>query len=105
MQLACCQIRLLSFFYFEALVIGIFGSFLGVTLGVGLNIILGYAGIDVSAQLSGVNLGVSTIIYPQNSVLTTVSVFLYAVIISGLTTLLPSRRCAKITPIKALRRD
>lgn len=97
--------QIVLLFYLESLCIGVIGALAGVLLGVSLNAYLGYAGVDVSSQLSGVDIGASTILYPQNNIVTTIVVFFYAVIVAGITTLLPSRRCAKIKPVVALRND
>ena len=95
--------QIVLLFYVEALIIGAFGALAGVAVGSGLVGYLGFAGFDLGNQISSTDFQVSSVIYPRNRVITVVSIFFYAVAITGLTTLIPARRCAKIKPVEALR--
>lgn len=97
--------QIVRLFYIEALCIGGLGALVGLLIGAGMNGYFGYAGLDLTAQLGGADLGISNIVYPRNTFASMAGVFCYAMIISGITTLLPTRRCAKIRPVDALRHD
>jgi len=92
-------------FYLEALCIGIISTLSGIVVGVAINGYLAYNGLDLSRNLSGVDIQASTIIYPRTTINTVVSVFFYALVVSGITTLIPSLRASKIEPVEALREE
>lgn len=90
-------------FLFEGFFISALGAALGVILGYVATIYLGKVGLDFTEALSGMDMEISSILYPRTNLLTTGAVWLYAVVISTLSTFIPSRRAAKIQPVEALR--
>ncbi len=90
-------------FFTEALFLAIAGSFAGAVLGSVITLVLSSTGIDYGTAMEGMDLGISTIIYPVFSITTTFLVFLYSVIMAALAALLPCKRVAKIEPVEALR--
>ncbi len=97
--------QLVKLFFLEALFISIAGAFVGILLGMGITGYLGRAGFTaMSEAMEGMDsMGISSVIYPQLNFKSTVMVFIYSLMITGLATWWPSRRAAKITPVEALR--
>ena len=94
---------ILGLFYFESIIVGVIGAAVGVGLGIGLVAFLSKHGIDLSSQIEGTGLEVSSLIYPRLTIGITVGVFFYAVAVVGATTLLPTLRAVKIKIVEALR--
>ena len=95
--------ELVRLFLLEAIFIAIAGAAAGVGLGILLTLPLSIWGIDISGQISGVDLDVSNILFPRVSIYSTVVVFIYSVIIAALASLIPSLRTGRIHPVDALR--
>ena len=90
-------------FYLEALCIAVIAALVGIVLGSVLNGYFGYAGLDLGSQVGDIQ--ISSVIYTRTPLSTIGLVFLYAVLVSGLTTLIPAIRCARIKPVEALREE
>lgn len=95
--------QLVQLFFLEALYIGIAGSFIGVMLGIIFSVVLGVIGMDMGGAMEGVDLGVSTVIYPRLTWFSVVGVFFYSVIVAATATFIPSLRAGRIKPVEALR--
>jgi putative ABC transport system permease protein len=95
--------EIVRLFFLEAFYIGAIASFIGVLIGVAITIPLARTGINVGAITEGVDMELSSIIYPQLNIRSTVFVFLYATVIASLASFIPSRKAAKIEPVEALR--
>jgi putative ABC transport system permease protein len=95
--------ELVSLFFLEGTFIAIVGSLVGVFLGVGITAYLSNVGINFTDAMQGVDMEISSILYPSLNVSMTIFIFFYSVIIASLATLIPSRRAAKIEPVEALR--
>lgn len=95
--------ELVSLFFLEGTFIAIVGSLVGVFLGVGITVFLSNVGINFTDAMQGVDMEISSILYPSLNVSLTIFIFFYSVIIASLATLIPSRKAAKIEPVEALR--
>jgi putative ABC transport system permease protein len=95
--------EIVRLFFLEAFYIGAIASFIGVLIGVGITLPLSRTGINVGAVTEGVDMELSSIIYPQLNIRSTVFVFFYATVIASLASFIPSRKAAKIEPVDALR--
>ncbi len=97
--------QLVKLFFLEALFISIAGALVGIAGGMILTGYYSKVGFDAMAEaMEGMdNMGIGTVIYPVLNFKSTVMVFVYSVIVTGLATWWPSRRAAKITPVEALR--
>jgi len=95
--------QLIRLFFVEAAIISAIGALVGAIAGTGISLFFGTVGIDLSTAMEGVDWDIPGIIYPQWSLGTTLFVYVYAVVISSLSTLIPSRKAAKIEPVEALR--
>jgi putative ABC transport system permease protein len=95
--------QLVTLFFLESLYIAIIASFLGVVLGMIITVILQKTGIDLTSSMEGVDIDISSVLYPQLSLKSTVFVFFYSVIVASITSLIPSRRVRRIEPVEALR--
>ena len=91
-----------TLFLLEGAFISAAGALVGVLVGVAIAEILGRVGLDFTEAMSGVDMEISSILYPQTNLLTSVMVYLYGVIIASLATLIPTRRAAKIQVVEAL---
>ena len=90
-------------FFLEAFFIGIAGSIAGVLLGSVVVGITSSIGIDYGEALDGMDMGISTIIYPILNFKSSAFVFFYSVCVASLAALIPCRKVAKIEPVEALR--
>ena len=95
--------ELTRLFLLEGFFISVIGSFFGALIGFIGIYYLGKVGLDFTEALSGVDMEISSILYPETSVLTAILVWAYAVVISTLSTFIPSRHASKIQPVEALR--
>jgi putative ABC transport system permease protein len=95
--------EIVRLFFLEAFYIGAIASFIGVLIGVAITLPLSRTGINVGAVTEGVDMELSSIIYPQLNIRSTVFVFFYATVIASLASFIPSRKAARIEPVEALR--
>jgi putative ABC transport system permease protein len=95
--------ELTRLFFLEGLFISLIGAGVGVILGMGITKYLGIYGLNFSDAMSGIDLEISSILYPSLSIFKAFLVYVYAVAISSLATFIPSRRASKIQPVEALR--
>ncbi len=97
--------QLVKLFFLESLFISIAGAVVGILIGIALSAYLGKVGFSAFAKaMDGMDgMGISSVLYPILNFKSTVLVFIYSVIVTGLATWWPSRRAAKITPAEALR--
>lgn len=91
-------------FFMEALVLSLFGAFLGTIVGGGLTFYLSRIPINIEALTGGIDFPTGNIIYIRFSFLILLNGFLYGVILSSLCTILPSLKSAFIEPVEALRK-
>lgn len=94
---------LVRLFFTEAFFLGLAGSFIGILLGIAIVIPLSHFGIDYGEALEGMDIGISSIIYPQINMRSNIIIFFYSLAVASLTSLIPSRKAAKIQPVEALR--
>ena len=95
--------RLYLMIVFEAFIIGVVGTVVGLLLGVLLNIPLAHSGIDLSLFSSGLeSLGIGTTIYPVLSVGNLINTAIAMPFISVLGALYPAYKAIKLEPIYAI---
>lgn len=97
--------EIVKLFFLEAAYIGIIGAFVGAILAVVglLPMHLRMFGIDFTEAMQGMDFEIGGIMYPRIDGLTVLFIFVYSSIVAALTTLIPTRRAAKINPVDALR--
>ncbi len=95
--------ELTRLFFTEGLIIATVSSLLGVIIGGLLVSYFSRVGIDFAEAMSGVDMEISSMLYPQFSLFTTIFVFFYSVAISSGATFIPSRKAARIEIVDALR--
>ena len=95
--------ELTRLFFTEGLIISAISSFAGVVTGAVIVTYLSKVGLNFAEAMQGVDMEVSSMLYPQFSLWTTVFVFFYSVAISSAATFIPSRRASKIEIVDALR--
>ncbi|MCK9547575.1 MAG: ABC transporter permease [Sphaerochaeta sp.] len=94
------KVRLL--FLLEGAFISAAGALAGVLVGVLITAVLSRVGIDFTEAMSGIEMEVSSVLYPSITAFTAVAVYLYGVAIATLSTLIPTRRAARIQVVEAL---
>jgi len=90
-------------FFLEALFIAVAAGLAGTLAGIGLVLPLSLSGIDFGAAMEGVDMGISSVIYPILNLRSTVFVFLYSVVVAALASFLPTIKAARVEPVEALR--
>lgn len=95
--------ELVHLFMLEGTFISAAGAGIGVITGVILTLYLGRIGIDFTDAMQGIDMEISSILYPVLSVPRTIFVYFYSVAIATLATLIPSRKAARIQPVEALK--
>ncbi|RKX78335.1 MAG: ABC transporter permease [Spirochaetes bacterium] len=97
--------QLVKLFFLEALFISIAGALVGIAGGMVLTGYYGKVGFTAMAKAmdSVDSMGIGSVLYPVLNFKSTVMVFIYSLIVTGLATWWPSRRAAKIAPVDALR--
>jgi putative ABC transport system permease protein len=81
------------------------GAAIGTMVGIAITFVLGATGIDFTEAMAGVDMEISSVLYPVLNIRSTLLVFVFAVAVSGLTTWLPTRRISRIAPAVALREE
>jgi putative ABC transport system permease protein len=95
--------ELVNLFFTEALIIGTAATVFGIGFGLlTTNVAMG-GFLDISSALEGVDFGVSGKVPLQIHPLSLLLVAGLGIVVSGVTSYLPSRRAAKIVPVEALR--
>ena len=95
--------EIVRLFFLEAFFMSLIGTAAGVALGAGITAVFGTTGIDFSSGMQGVDFDISSLIYPRLNVKSTVFVFFYSLAVASLSSLIPTRRAARIEPVEALR--
>jgi putative ABC transport system permease protein len=95
--------ELTRLFLLEGTFISIAGSTLGTLFGVLIVFIFSKTGINFTEAMSGVDMEVSSILFPRVNWFTALFVWIYAIVIASLSTLIPSRKASKIEIVEALR--
>ncbi len=100
--MASGQIVLL--FVIEAMIISAIGSFMGMIVGGGFDLLLSRIGINLNALSGGsMDMVVTDIIYPHFGLSLLVGSFLFGVVVASAIAYIPARRAAKVEPVEALR--
>ena len=95
--------EIVRLFFLEAFYLASIGAAAGTLLGILITLVLSVTGIDFGASMQGVDIEISDVIYPRMNLSTTLFAFLFAILTASLTSLIPTRRAAKIKPVEALR--
>lgn len=94
--------NIIRLFLTEGFFMSIAGALGGIILGLAFVIPLSYTGIKFGEDLQMGNISFS-ITYPQATIMTVITVFLFSVAVSTFISFLAVRRSAKIKPVEALR--
>lgn len=95
--------RLVRLFFTESAILGFLGALTGLGAGVIITLIVGQIGIDFGAAMEGIDMEISTVLYPKLNLRSSLGVFLFSFAVSAATSYLPTRRITRIQPIEALR--
>ena len=97
--------EIVRLFFLESFFLALMGSAAGVFVGSVITALTAVFGIDFGSALRGVSIEVSNIIYPALKARTILNIFTFSVAVASAASLLPSRKAAKIEPVRALRND
>ena len=92
-----------TLFLYEALISNTFGAVVGSILGTVISLIFAKVGINFTDAMSGVEMNIGSIIYPHLHFMNPILVALYAIVITSLATLIPSRKGGKIEIVEAMK--
>ncbi len=95
--------ELTRLFLLEGSFISIAGSTFGTLIGLIIVAVLSKVGLNFTEAMSGMDMEISSILYPQVNWAIALFVWFYAIVIATLSTLIPSRRASKIQIVEALR--
>lgn len=95
--------ELTRLFLLEGSFISIAGSTLGTIAGLIIIAVLSKVGLNFTEAMSGVDMEISSILYPRINWWIALFVWFYAIVIATFSTLIPSRRASKIQIVEALR--
>jgi putative ABC transport system permease protein len=97
--------ELVRTFLYEAILLSVIGAGIGLVAGSIATIVLGSVGINLGASMEGVDFEISTVLYPVLNFRSTVIVFIASVVVSGITSYIPTRKITRIEPVAALREE
>jgi putative ABC transport system permease protein len=83
--------------------LGALGSALGVALGMGLNVLLHFVGMDFTSAMASFSWPMDNIVYNEVNPLSALLLFLLGVGVAAVIAFLPSRNAANMDPIDAIR--
>lgn len=95
--------ELIRLFFFEGLIISTIASILGVIAGSLISLYLSKVGINFTDAMSGIDMEISSILYPQFAPITAVWIFIYSLAVTAVATFIPSRKASRIEVVEALR--
>ncbi len=95
--------ELVRLFFAEGLIISVIASAIGVLLGTLITVYLSRVGVDFTEAMSGVDMEISSILYPTFSWISAIAVFFYSIAITAIATYIPSRKASHIEVVEALR--
>ena len=97
--------ELVRLFFTESAYLGAIGSLTGVLIGVAITIPLSRIGIDFGSAMDMVEMDLSSVLYPELNVRSTVLVFFFGLAVAMVSTYPSARRAAKLRPVEALRAE
>lgn len=97
--------ELVRLFFLEAAFLGAIGSLVGVLIGVAITIPLSRIGIDFGSAMDMVEMDLSSVLYPELNLRSTVFVFFFGLAVAMVSTYPSARRAAKLKPVEALRAE
>lgn len=87
----------------ETMVLGAFGTVIGVALGMGISLLVAHTGIDLTGALNTVSLPMKPIIYPHPVLGTALKSALFGLLVSLIAAWYPAKKAIKPEPADALR--
>ncbi len=95
--------EILGIFTAEGFVLGLIGSVGGIILGLAITAVTGKTGINLGDAVKGMSVPMSSVIRPAITAGGAVKVFVIGVLVSGLISILPARRAARMDAVSAMK--
>ncbi|MGA2613136.1 MAG: FtsX-like permease family protein [Spirochaetia bacterium] len=95
--------EVLVLFLWEGVFLGIWGSFIGGGLGFLLNVFLHFKGVDFSSYFSSLEFPVDNVLYWTVDVPVALGIVVLGCVISGLVSIIPSLRAARMNAVDAIK--
>jgi putative ABC transport system permease protein len=95
--------EILRIFTAEGLVLGIIGSIAGILFGLALTAVMSKTGLNLGDSIKGMNIPLSNVVYPVLTAAGVLKVFAVGVLASGIISLLPARRAARMDAVAAMK--
>ena len=95
--------KIYSMIVVEAFILGLFGGFIGLAVGLAIHVPLSYTGINLGLFSEGLeSFGVGAMIYPTISIETTMETVLLMPLVAIIAALYPAYRATKLEPIESI---
>jgi putative ABC transport system permease protein len=95
--------EVLVLFLWEGIFLGIWGSLAGGTIGFLLNVLLHYTGVDFTSMFKALEFPLDNVLYWTIDAPVAIAVVVTASIISGLVSIIPSLRAARMNVVDAIK--
>ncbi len=95
--------EVLVLFLWEGVLLGIWGSIAGAFVGFGISVWLHFNGLDLTSMLSSINFPLDNVIYFQLNIPRILGLVALGALISGVVSVLPSRRAARMNAVDAIK--
>lgn len=95
--------EILRLFLSEGLMMGVIGSAAGALLGLLICSILSVVGLDFTSAMESMTMPMDGVMYPKADILSALKMFVIGILVSGIVSLLPSRRAARMNAVDAIK--
>ncbi|HEY9054964.1 MAG TPA: FtsX-like permease family protein [Rectinemataceae bacterium] len=95
--------RIASIFLLEGSLLGFFGSAVGASLGLAINLVLSRKGLDMTGAMAGFSWPLDNVIYPAKGMDALALGILIGTLVSAAVAFFPAKKAAAMAPVEAIR--